>query len=359
MLQGEEINLTEVTNQKQIPVEQLLAMEKNQQGLGAFVHLLQSSNQIRNNLDKGRFDGQSSMEAFDNIWSIHTGSSDKEKALAFTEGGGYTLDEWRDALERQTRPLDAATSVRLIEGMKPMLFDLPEPAKSQVIKIFFDFADKILQDPQLIPQLYRSKAYIPAVILQAHLNFLHPKQDGNGRTSEDWSLWWQKELVRRAEVEAKSKKPASTGWLSLSVVRPEVERDSIRSWYHHGLRYRYADNNFSDYTTVPPFLKEELEEVYLEGRKTMEKRIVEMNKFRREMYQFLIDKIEFKGNPKEFEEYIKQNSDKVVAVFQDLYSSSSNIDWNLFIEQVITLQQTGEYSYKSYPPAEVIKPELL
>lgn len=360
MLQSEEVNINEVAKQGQISVDQLFDMEKKQSGAGAFVHLLQSSNEIRKDLDEGRFKGFGSMEAYTKIWSVHAGSSDQEKALAYTEGGGYTIDEWEDALKRQARPMGASGSVREVEGMEPMLFDLPEPAKSQVVKIFFDFADKILQDPQLITSAYRSAAYVPGVILQAHLNFLHPKQDGNGRTTEDWMLWWQKELVRKSEERAKLQKPSTSGWLLITPeIHPEVDRASIRSWYHHGLRYRYAEDNISDYSKVPPFLKEELAETYLEGRKTMEERIAEMNKFRREMYKFLTFKLGFNSNPEGFEEYLKQNTDKVVDAYRDLYNSFANMNWNVLTEQVVMLSQTGEYSYKPYSPEEVIKPEFF
>lgn len=332
---------------------ELIELEKKTQGLGSFIHLLETSNRVREDIETGKLDNLSSSQVFDRIWKTHVGDSLEEQALAYAEGGGYSVEDWLDALRKGVRPPDAKGAVRVVKGLPPLLFEVPKALKPQVLAEFFKLADKLIEDPK--GTLY---AYIPAVELQSHLNFIHPKQDANGRTTEDWMLWWQRQLVRKSEEQARKEVP--TSFLGITSI-PRITQDTIRSWYHHGLRAMYAGNE--EALLAPPFLREEFRDSYIQGRDLMFSRTLEMQDFRRDMYEFLSEKLGYQGEPKNFESFINEHVEEAVEVFKELYSSEKHLGQFTrrfaFYRLEERLVETGEYSYQVLQPKDVIKPEYF
>lgn len=329
--------------------------------LKPFIHLLDSSNKIRSQLESEELDNLSSQQVFGKIWQTHTGVSIEEQATAFAEGDQYSVEDYIQSLRKTGgKPAGSLDNVRLIEGQAPMLFDLPEPPKTEVAKLFFEMADQILSHPDRAGDF----AYIAGASLQTFLNFIHPKLDGNGRSSEDWMLWWQKQLVKKSKQAVGAVQP-TMDFLGIKP-QPKIKADSVRSWYHHGLRARYGGQE--DVLATPPFLKEEFSKMYSEGRELMFERTLEMNNFRRAMFGFLSDKLHYDGDPKNFGQYIKDNADKVNDIFNqifetaigDVQSLNSFSEFGFKMDNLwYMFTKTGQYAYRQLSKEEVIKPEYL
>ncbi len=335
-------------------MEKLVALEEKTGGLGAFLHLLQRSNEIRETIENGNLHGLSSKDAFEKIWSMHTGDTSEEKALAYREGGGYTIEEWRSKLKSK---VDSMQYVREIEGLPPMLFTLPEPPKQEIADMFFEMTDGLIADPQNFKGMW-TQASLSAAVLQAQLRWLHPKRDGNGRSAEDWMLWYQDELVLNAKHKAETSE-VGPSMLSLNIKPvPVIREDSIRCWYKNGLRSKYGTGEES--RVSPPFLSDGYTEEYKRERNLMEYVTLEQNAYRRNMYRYLAEELGYEGLPADFPNFIQENVSKVTNIFHKMYEdidSLSHFDGVLQLGRA--LDETGEYKYTRIEPKEAIKPEYL
>lgn len=346
----------------------LSELGKQTEGLAPFLHLLESSNMVRKKIEDGALDGLTSREVYEVIWRNHTGQTPQEQAVAFAEGGGYTVSQWLEVLQAgATRPTDSASVVREVDNQQPMLFRVPDSLKEEVMTAFFKMADGFIGDPDKLPSTYIGGPYIPAVYLQTHLNFIHPFTDGNGRTAEDWMLWWQKQ-VQKKDIENRKIQSAKLGeddFLSLGVYEePSAEEQArtLRSWYHHGLRMRWGDKE--TVLQSPPFLNNEFQTDYSAGRHLMFDRTRLMNKFRRHMYAYLAGALEYQGKASDFETFIEENKTKAGEALKSLYISCNATEEPLDNSGIKSelrdlLVKTGPYEYRYLTAGEVIKPEYL
>lgn len=335
-------------------VEKLIALEERTAGLGAFLHLLQRSNEIRETIENGDLHGLSSKDAFEKIWSMHTGDTSDEEALAYSEGGGYTVEEWRSKLKST---VDSMQYVREIEDLPPMLFTLPEPPKQEITDMFFEMTDGLIADPQIFKGMW-TEASLSAAVLQAQLRWLHPKMDGNGRSAEDWMLWYQNELVLNAKHKAETPE-AGSSMTSLSIKIkpvPVIRKDSIRCWYRNGLRSKYSKY----YPGSPPFLSDGYVEEYKRERDLMELVTREQNAYRRNMYRYLAEELGYEGLPADFPNFIQENASKVTDIFHKMYEDINSLYHFDGVPQLgKELSKTGGYEYTRIEPEDAIKPKYL
>lgn len=335
-------------------ISKLVELETRTPGLGGFVRLLEASNQVRRDIDLGIFDNLPSQQVYDQIWNRFAGDTVESQALAYSEGGGYPVGVLIKSIsEGQSRPPGSYGAVRVIESLPPMFFEVPDSIKLQVAELFFDLADRMLNDPTSFIE-----ASIPALFLQTHLDVIHIKPDGNGRTGEDWMLWWQKKLVKNSRETsgqdgAKAFNPDDL-FANMGASVSSINENTIRSWYHHGLRYRYDKMG-----TPPPFLQDKYKGRYMDGRSLMFERIIRMNAFRREVYAVLTRGLGYTGDPINFETYINNHPEQTIDVFRRIYTDYSSLSSPNPTTLFTLLYETGPYKYQQLEPQDVVKPEYL
>lgn len=294
-----------------------------------FKRYLEVTNYIRTDFESSESELlaiQSSADAYDRIWELHVGDTQESMARAYSEGGGaytYSAEEWLDYFGKEEIP--DVRYIREVEGLDPMLSILPEPPREELCEKFFGMVDRILQNPsEEIRGNNAYASYMTAARLQLFAGWLHPKLDANGRTSEDWALWYQYKL-QQVEFDSQGDPSGSTFLSSLRTKRKVLDSSALKSWHNHGLRFQYGStDDFEDREKVPPFLSEDFSDIYIHDRIIMRQATEIKNDFKREMFKAVSKVYNYRGAPAGLARAISDDPNKLVDML------SSYLDPNNF-----------------------------
>lgn len=320
--------------------QELQQLESQHPDMGHVLTVLQSSNEIRRKIESGEMDNLTAREAFETIWNIHSGNdNDLVKNLAFEESSVHRSSGFVSS--------ETIDSVRLIPGQAPMLFSVPELSgkKANIVSAFFETVDELKQNPEATGNVWEI-----ALKLQTWLDFLHIKDDGNGRASEDWMVWLQRVLLNGDQKQPKTQNLSTFSFSNSPVSRFSPKQ---RAWSQHGLRARsnldHAQSVQASY--APKFLTEEAKELNAKHNLLIFERLLLMNTFRRDQYSQLASTLNYTGAPEDFHIFLTKNADSVVDHYLQQFKKN---DFHIPGKLYSLLDDTGEYKYRFLQSTEII-----
>lgn len=328
--------------------------------LSQFQDVLTATNQIRNGIEKNKYNNMTAKQVFHTFHHIHVGEDDALKnAVQAADFGDIDLDYQRqiwDALKHSAEHLESDQSCRYgmyrnsiiswdepgrgIMGMH--IDDIPEFAEK-----VFALIDKKISEARNGNRMNPDDAIRFSIMVATVIDVAHFKKDCNGRTAEDFMVWIQSQLIES---------PKDRRFLS-----------------DHGLRAPGLQNSITHSDgSRGPMVEEEYIDMIQDTRDRIDSRNFLATGIRQEMYSMLgkiirLNDEEITNIMKDVNNPEKQNELRkaTTQIFNDMLAECETIGRpelrrkpeSMFDELVEYYMDNKINKYKTFNPKDVFLPQ--